>query len=259
MNIPMMTPILLSTQETPDIKTFHFHYPGQISPGQFFMIWIPQVDEIPMSVSYISSNEKAITFRKVGDATTALYNKTTSEPIGIRGPFGQGFQLKASRPLYVGGGTGTAMLSPAIEQDVTKKKHVTVVIGAKTKKDLLFQRRIEKLAHQVHISTDDGSEGYKGYASDIALDLIKTEEFDGIYTCGPEHMMKILYDKCNHIPFQASLERYMKCGIGLCGHCSIGKGLRVCLEGPVFHDSELRSIKDFGKFTRDQTGKKIPL
>jgi dihydroorotate dehydrogenase electron transfer subunit len=259
MNPPLMTSILSTTQETPDIKTFHFPHKGLMKPGQFFMIWIPNIDEIPMSVSYIKPDVKAITFRKVGDATTALFNKKRDNLIGIRGPFGNGFQLHAKRPLYIGGGTGIAMLSPAIEQDLRCNKEVTVIIGGKTKKELLFKERIENMSATVHISTDDGSAGHHGYASSLAVDLIASEDFDGIYTCGPELMMKTLYDHRNGIPFQASLERYMKCGIGLCGQCSVGKGLRVCFEGPVFDDKTLESIKDFGIFTRDATGARISL
>ena len=70
-------------------------------------------------------------------------------------------------------------------------------------------------------------------------------------------MMKKLYDMCKNISFQASLERYMKCGIGLCGQCTVGKGLRVCVEGPVFNEIELMKIHDFGIFKRDASGRKI--
>ena len=259
MNTPLMLPITSLTEETSDIKTFHFPFKGTMQPGQFFMIWIPGVDEIPMSVSFIDPNTKAITFRKVGDATTVILNKKRNELIGVRGPYGNGFQLQATRPLYIGGGTGTAMLCPAIEQDLKNNREVTVIIGAQTKKDLLFQKRIEELSATVYLSTDDGSAGYHGYASSLALDLIASEDFDGIYTCGPEAMMKTIYDHRHDIPLQASLERYMKCGIGVCGHCCVGKGLRVCYEGPVFNDKTLESIQDFGVFTRDETGAKKPL
>jgi dihydroorotate dehydrogenase electron transfer subunit len=80
-----------------------------------------------------------------------------------------------------------------------------------------------------------------------------------VYTCGPEPMMKSLFDFCigKQIAIQASLERYMKCAMGICGSCCIGDGLRVCVEGPVFTDEQLRDIDDFGLFTRTSSGKKM--
>jgi dihydroorotate dehydrogenase electron transfer subunit len=70
-------------------------------------------------------------------------------------------------------------------------------------------------------------------------------------------MMKKLLEICKNVPFQASLERYMKCGFGICGQCTVGKGLRVCEEGPVFDGKTLKNIEDFGFFKRDATGRKI--
>ena len=70
-------------------------------------------------------------------------------------------------------------------------------------------------------------------------------------------MMNALFKMCKDIPFQASLERYMKCGFGICGQCCVGKGLRVCKEGPVFDGKMLKNIKDFGVFKRDAAGKKV--
>jgi dihydroorotate dehydrogenase electron transfer subunit len=259
MNWPTITPILTIEKETHDIKTIFFRYKESVHPGQFFMIWIPKIDEIPMSVSHISSDEKAITFRKVGDATSALFHKKVNDLIGIRGPFGNGFKLNAQRPLYVGGGTGIAMLLPAILDDLKNNKHVTVILGAKTKKDLLFKDKIKKQVQGFFITTDDGSEGYQGFASDLSKELIEKNDFDGIFTCGPEPMMKNLYLQSKTIPFQASLERYMKCGMGLCGHCSIGNGHRVCVEGPIFQRKTLEKIKEFGKYKRDASGRKISL
>jgi dihydroorotate dehydrogenase electron transfer subunit len=107
------------------------------------------------------------------------------------------------------------------------------------------------------ISTDDGSKGFHGFAADLAIKQLQKEGVDMVYTCGPEMMMKTLLDNCSDLGFQASLERYMKCAIGLCGQCCIGKGLRVCKEGPVFDGKTLKKVEDFGVFRRDSSGKKI--
>ena len=206
MNIPTITPILKSTEETKDVKTITFRYPGPALPGQFFMIWIPGVDEIPMSVSYISETNKGITFRRIGEATHALYQLQKGNKIGVRGPYGNGFNLHGKHLLFVGGGTGIAMLAPAVENAQKKKLESTVIIGAKTNHELFFEERLRRIGTTVLTTTDDGSTGYKGFASKLAKELLQNEKFDAVYTCGPELMMKTLLLSCKTIPFQASLE-----------------------------------------------------
>jgi dihydroorotate dehydrogenase electron transfer subunit len=257
MNIPTITTILTTSTEATDIKTITFRFPKVVIPGQFFMIWIPGVDEIPMSVSEIHKDVKRITFRKIGEATNALYHLKPGSKIGIRGPYGNGFKLTGKHLLFIGGGTGIATLSPAIELARNKKLKSTVIIGVKAKKELFFEDRLQRCGATVLVSTDDGSKGYKGFASNLAKDILNREKIDSIFTCGPEPMMKTLLSFCKTIPFQASLERYMKCSIGICGQCCIGKGLRVCLDGPIFDGKTLKNTEDFGVFKRDAAGRKI--
>lgn len=257
MNIPRITKIIESKTEAENIKTVTFNYLQETIPGQFYMIWIPGVDEIPMSVSLIKGNTKGFTFKKVGDATSALYDLKPDDKIGIRGPYGNGFNIKGKHILFVGGGTGIAMLAPAIEQAVNKKILSTVIIGVKNKKELFFEERLKKCGADVRVTTDDGSKGFKGFASDLAKKVLKEETIDAVLTCGPELMMKTLLDYCKDISFQASLERYIKCSIGLCGQCCIGKGLRVCMDGPVFDGKTLKNVEDFGVYRRDSTGRKV--
>jgi len=254
MNKPCITNILSVKEECPSVKTITFPFSGTMIPGQFFMIWIPGVDEIPMSVSMIHKNEKAITFRDVGEATHALYEMKPGDKIGIRGPYGNGFTLPKGHLLVVGGGTGIAMLAPAIETALQQHRKVTVVLGVKTHKELFFQDRFESLGASVIVSTDDGTCGRKGTAATCVQTILNDTQFSAVLTCGPELMMKALFQLCEHLPFQASLERYMKCGIGLCGQCCVDTGLRVCTEGPVFSGAQLKTIPDFGVFTRDASG-----
>ncbi len=259
MNVPTITKIIDSRIEANNIKTITFYYPRRIIPGQFFMIWIPDVDEIPMSVSYMNEDIRCITFRKVGDATCALYNLKPGDKIGVRGPYGNGFSVIGNKLLFVGGGTGIATLAPAIEMAIKKKISSTVVLGFKTKSDIFFTERFKSNVVKIIISTDDGSVGNKGLASDNAKTILKEGKIDAVLTCGPELMMKSLLDSCKNISFQASLERYMKCSIGICGQCCIGKGLRVCIDGPVFNGKTLKNVKDFGKYRRDPAGQIIPI
>jgi dihydroorotate dehydrogenase electron transfer subunit len=257
MNIPTITTILTSTTEATNVKTITFRYPGPVLPGQFFMIWIPGVDEIPMSVSEITKDVKGITFRKIGDATHALYHLKSGSKIGVRGPYGNGFSLAGKHLLFVGGGTGIATLVPAVEQAQKRKLKSTVIVGVKTKNEIFFEDRLRRFGATVLVSTDDGSKGYKGFASDLAKDVLKKEKIDAVFTCGPEPMMKTFLSYCNTIPFQASLERYMKCAIGICGQCCVGKGLRVCLDGPIFDGKALKKVEDFGVYKRDAAGRKM--
>jgi len=257
MNIPTITTLLTSTTETVDVKTITFRYPGAVLPGQFFMIWIPGVDEIPMSVSEMSKKLKGVTFRNIGDATHALYHLSPGSKIGVRGPYGNGFTLTGKHLLFVGGGTGVAMLAPAVEHARKRKLKSTVVIGVKTKNELFFEDRFRRCGATVLVSTDDGSKGHKGFASDLAKEVLTKESIDAVYTCGPEPMMKTLLSACRTIPFQASLDRYMKCSIGICGQCCVGTGLRVCVDGPIFDGKTLQKVEDFGVYRRDAAGRKI--
>jgi dihydroorotate dehydrogenase electron transfer subunit len=257
MNYPKVVEILETRKENSEVKTIIFDFEGNIVPGQFFMIWIPEVDEIPMSVSYIDDKVKAITIKKVGSATEKLFNLKSGDKIGIRGPYGNGFNIKGKNILFVAGGTGIAMIAPSVEKAIENKIKTTVLLGLKNKKELFFENRIKKSGADLFVCTDDGSYGYKGFVTCLAEDSISNNKFDQILTCGPELMMKKLFDISKNISFQASLERYMKCGFGLCGQCCVGNGLRVCKEGPVFDEKTLKNIKDFGVYKRDASGKKI--
>jgi len=258
MNQPEIVKIKSIQNETETIKTITFAYKLETIPGQFFMIWIPGIDEIPMSVSNIHNDNKAITFKAVGDATNFLFDLKKNDFIGIRGPYGNGFSFHGKNHLFIGGGTGIAMIAPAVEACLLKDESVDVILGAKTKRELFFINRLKKTNANVHITTDDGSKGYKGYTSKLASNIINEKQIDAIYTCGPELMMKSIFDICikNKISLQASLERYMKCAVGICGQCCVGEGLRVCIEGPIFTEKQLVNISDFGVFNRNASGKK---
>jgi len=257
--------------ETPTIKSFTFHdkLAAKASPGQFVMIWIPTVDEVPMSLSSINPHESSasITVEKVGEATGKLHQMKAGNLVGIRGPFGKGYSLtRARNVMIVGGGTGMASLAPFTEQMVEKKGcKVTFLLGAKTSSELLFLDRMKNLLASAKgrmvATTQDGSYGTKGLVTKSAEQLLAKETFDMIYSCGPERMMQKMFFLAEqlHVPFQASLERFMRCAIGLCGTCIIGK-YRVCKDGPVFLGEQLREVKEeFGYFRRGLDGRKTSI
>lgn len=266
---PRVLKIKRIRKESAVVKSFIFEDTrcAEAKPGQFVMVWIPGVDEIPMSLSFIGpKNLAGITALKLGEATTALHQKKPGDIIGIRGPYGNPFTPITGRAMILGGGTGVAPLVPLAEKLVKQKTKVTFIFGVKTVEMLLFMDRIEavlsKNRSKLIVTTNDGSYGIKGFASDPIKGLLKAETYDMIYACGREKLLFDVFKKAEKagVPVQVSLERYFKCGIGICGQCVLDPlGLMVCKDGPVFASEVLRRITDFGAYTRDASGKRIPI
>ena len=231
-------------------------------PGQFLMLWIPGVDEIPFSILEVEGYEVSIAVKRVGEATEALHKLKVDATVGVRGPFGNCFTLKYGKVLMIGGGTGIAPLLFLAKKLVKKAEKLVFIIGAKTKEELLFINELEKVCGKNLIATtEDGSHGIKGLATEPLKEILAKENFDFIYTCGPEQMMRKVFDLAEKsgIIIEASLERLMRCAIGLCGSCVIGT-YRVCRDGPVFNSNQLRKVKnEFGFLKRDFCGRKTPL
>ena len=241
--------------ESHDTKTFDIEMKGKAKAGQFVMVWIPGVDEIPMSLSSVGEI-KSITVKAIGDATKKLHKLKEGDIIGIRGPYGNGFSIKKDQKvLAVGGGTGIASLMPAI-----RSAGFDTIIGARSKADVIMESESKKYSKNVWISTDDGSYGFKGNAVQLMLEKIKKKKYDLVIGCGPEIMLYYLHKACaeNGIECQLSLERFMKCGAGLCGSC-VMDGMRVCEDGPVFNSGEISKLKEFGRMRLDPAGSKVKL
>jgi len=257
--------------ETSTIKSFTFRdrLAAKAMPGQFVMIWIPGIDEVPMSLSTIDSKEGivAITVEEVGEATSKLHRMKVGDVVGMRGPFGRGYtMMKARNVMIVGGGTGLASLAPLTEKIAQQKgRRITFFLGAKTCAELLFLERTKNvlatMKQRIVVTTEDGSYGTKGLVTEPVELLLAEEKFDMIYACGPELMMYKMFLLAERfkVRFQASLERLMRCAIGLCGTCVIGR-YRVCRDGPVFSGEQLREVRDeFGHFKRGFNSKKIAI
>ncbi|MCK4475041.1 dihydroorotate dehydrogenase electron transfer subunit [Candidatus Bathyarchaeota archaeon] len=261
------TRILSVKTETTTVKTFTFkdRQCAKAKPGQFLMLWIPSVDEIPLSILDAKNELVSVVVKKVGEATRALHKKKVSELIGVRGPFGNSFTMKEGRILMVSGGTGTAPILFLAKKLASRATRLVFVIGAKTRDELLFVNESKRLFGKgkmhVIVTTEDGSYGVKGLATTPLQSLLAKERFDTVYTCGPEMMMLKIFDLVEKygIALEASFERLMRCAIGLCGSCVIGK-YRVCRDGPVFTTEHLREItNEFGISKRDFDGRKIPI
>jgi dihydroorotate dehydrogenase electron transfer subunit len=244
-----------SKVESTDAKTFRFEMKGNVRAGQFVMVWIPGVDEVPMSVSS-TGDKKSITVKAIGEATKALYEKKEGDLIGIRGPYGNGFSIrKGQKVLAVGGGVGIASVMPAIRTFAAD-----TVIGARNVKELIMESDARKYSKNVWISTDDGSYGFKGNAVELMKEVMRTNRYDLVIGCGPEIMLYHLHKACVDlgVKCQLSFERFMKCGAGLCGSC-VMDGMRVCEDGPVFNETQIAKLKEFGKIKRDPSGTKVTL
>ncbi|MEM3880613.1 MAG: dihydroorotate dehydrogenase electron transfer subunit [Candidatus Bathyarchaeia archaeon] len=249
--------------EGPTVKTFTFKDKlcAKARPGQFIMLWIPGVDEIPLSIMNVEKGEVSVAVKAVGEATCTLHAMKVGDKVGVRGPFGSYFTETQGRVLLVGGGTGVAPLLFLAKRLSARANHLALVMGAKTKSELLFLNQFTTLctAKSMIAATEDGSYGLKCLATEPVETLLKKENFDMIYTCGPEPMIRQIFLIAEKyiIPIEASLERLMRCGIGLCGSCMIGK-YRVCKDGPVFAGAQLREVKDeLGISKLDFNGKRI--
>jgi dihydroorotate dehydrogenase electron transfer subunit len=255
-NRPIICEVKSVRREAQDINTLTIESPPYVSkmaqPGQFLMIWVPGIDEVPMSISNTAKDEVWITVKKVGEATTAIHKVAEGRVLGLRGPYGTSFSAKGLNILIVAGGMGAAPLLFLAKELTDVNKRITMIIGARSADRLLLQEDFVKLSKhkrsRLILTTDDGSAGIKGFAGDVAAALMEKGEFDRVYTCGPEPMMHkvIITAQSKRVQVEASLERYMRCGIGICGSCYIGRYL-VCRDGPVFTGVRLEGIVQYLK------------
>ncbi len=249
--MPVCATIQGITEYSPSIRVYHLDHRFSFIPGQFIMVWIPGVDEVPMALS----SESSITVQRVGDATAALFGYSAGDKIGLRGPFGNGFTVQG-RVLAVAGGIGVAPLFPLARTGQVD----TFLLGARSSDELLFTDELSACT-DLHIATDDGSAGRSGYVVPL-MDSFDIPSYDHICVCGPELMMRSILQllDANGIADrgQFSLHRYLKCGMGICGSCSMDPdGLRVCTDGPVFRGDILLE-SEFGHYTRDASGRRKP-
>ena len=245
--LPATVTVARVKRETPTIRTFFFDKPFPLNPGQFVMVWVPGVDEIPMALS----SESSITVQNVGDATAALFGLKEGARLGIRGPFGNGFS-KGEKVLAIAGGVGAAPLLPLVRSDCV----MTMLLGARSETELLFVDQLDECTDVV-IATDDGSFGHHGFVTTL-MDELNLGAYDRLAVCGPEVMMRSVLAKVEEkgIAHRAefSLHRYMKCGVGVCGSCCIDpSGMRTCRDGPVFSGDFLMK-SEFGRYLRTASG-----
>jgi len=252
-------PIAAIREENPSLRTFTFSGELKAQPGQFIMLTIFSQGEKPFSILDVDENSFSMTIKNIGPFTDRLFNMGVGDLVSVRGPYGRSYTRQPGKILMVGGGYATPplrFLAKKLREDGVKR--LVNINGARSAEDLLYVEDFEILCHQSHIATDDGSLGQKGTSVDVMESILGNESFDQIYISGPEKMMKaaVIVAKKHQLPYEVNLERYMKCGVGICGSCVMDPtGLILCMEGPILDGETLDGLDDFGVSHRGKTGR----
>ena len=255
--------------EIRDVKTFYMSLDNKeldknfkIKSGQFIMCTIFGAGEFAVSLPPSPENDRFhLTVRKVGSVTNALHELKAGDKVGIRGPFGNGFpfeEIKGKNIIYVAGGIGLIPLRSSIVHVLQHKKEfgrVLVLHGARTPDDLMYKENLKEWqsfpGFETYITVDVGTPGWTGEVGFVHTLFDKAKlpvENTVAFVCGPpvmfntvigELLKRGLRDDC----IISTLERHMKCGVGKCQHCAIGRTL-VCTDGPVY---TFRQIKTLGE------------
>ncbi len=237
--------------ETPDIVSLKFDTSMDAEPGQFVMLWIPDIGEKPFS---LCGNDPAeIAVKSVGHFTEVLFEKYKGSEVYLRGPYGRPFPVPDDGSLcLVGGGCGIAPLS-FLSRRIEGRKQKSF-LGAKSEHDLFF---IDRFPEPL-VTTDDGSYGIGGEVTKL-FDCGSPGYDSYFYICGPEKMMAAAAEYAarytQYERIYLCTERYMKCGRGVCGSCEID-GYRSCVDGPVIRYDQLIG-GDFGCRRRDKSGARV--
>jgi NAD(P)H-flavin reductase len=256
--LPLPYRIQRVQRETRDTFTLHLEPANGSSrsafaAGQFNMLTVFGVGEVPISISGSPQSPKALvhTTREVGSVTRAMRKLKPGDMLGVRGPFGSHWpveQAAGDDVVIVAGGIGLAPLRPALCQLLSQREKygkIVLLYGTRTPTDILFRRDLEKWRGrfdlQVHVTVDQTLGNWRGNVG-VVTTLIPKASFDPPSTvamvCGPEVMMRYTVRELQKRGVKPeniylSLERNMKCAIGLCGHCQFGP-LFLCKDGPVF-------------------------
>lgn len=230
-------------------------------PGQFNMLYHFGFGDVPISISGDPGYHNAFvhTIRAVGNVTKAIRKLKTGDSIGVRGPFGNAWPVDKARGddlVIVAGGIGLAPLRPALYQALADRKSfgkIVLLYGARTPDDILYRHELEKWRSRFDLSVDvTVDRGVSGWAGNVGVvtTLIPRAAFDPYHATafivGPEIMMRyvIIELQKKGIPDDkifVSMERNMKCGVGLCGHCQIGPTF-VCKNGPVYSYDQVKGL-----------------
>lgn len=236
---------------------------GEFQPGQYSMLWVFGVGELPISISGDPTVTGKLTYtvRSVGQATRALVSREAGQQVGVRGPFGKGWPIdvaKGNDVVIVAGGIGLAPLRPVIYHVLRHRDEygrLVILYGARSPRDILFRKELVSWDKQrdtnVLSTVDHAGISWRGHVG-VVTTLFKFLRLQPTRTtamiCGPEIMMRMVARELVHRGVSGenvylSMERNMKCGVGFCGHCQWGPHF-ICKDGPVFSYRRIAPLMD---------------
>jgi NAD(P)H-flavin reductase len=259
-------------EETYDSKTYTFEFADggpkglDFTPGQFVMLSAFGYGEAAISIAQDPDDKSGLdlTIRNVGSVTDALSRMKVGDQVGIRGPYGNGWPMddaEGKRILLISGGCGCGTITPIIlahRNDQSRFKFVEILHGARTPNDIIYRKHYEEIWPKIPncnilLSSDTVPPGQTwkhkvGFVLSLLKDMKSTPDNTLVFMCGPEVMMKFTALDMLKMGFSedqiyCSMERRMRCGLGLCGHCQLGPKY-VCKDGPVFSYAELQRLPD---------------
>lgn len=256
--------------EIAEVKTFVWHFEDlaeqrafkSFRPGQFAQVSLFGVGEFPTSLPPSpTESETFFTVRQVGSCTSALHQLKPGDKFAVRGPYGNGFPMEeyyGKNLVFVAGGIGLIPLRSAIVYALAnrdKYRRIQIFHGAKTPKELMYVQKLLEWERtpgvECHLTVDRGDNDWTGNVGvvgslfkkpDVKVPVDNTIAF----VCGPPIMFRFVTQDLLGMGFQernivSTLERYMKCGVGKCGHCCIGVAY-VCVDGPVFTYEQIKKL-----------------
>lgn len=266
--LPYIARIVEVRDETPDTKTFTLRFRElkeekdfQFVPGQFLELSVFGYGEAPFCIASSPTRPDALetTVRRTGQLTDALHRLGNGDEVGIRGPFGNGFDVEGARGkdlLFVGGGIGLPPLRSLIWNVLDERDRfgkVTILYGARTPADLVYRNELKEWEKrsdvELHVTVDMAEQDWTGRVGVVSVlfeEITLRPESAFAYVCGPPIMIRTVVQDLFMRGFKeeaviSTLERMMQCGIGKCNHCAIGHRY-VCRDGPVFNYEQIRGL-----------------
>jgi NAD(P)H-flavin reductase len=252
--------IARAVREIPGVFTFTLDGGFEFRPGQFNMIYAHGVGEVPISISGDPREPERLvhTIRAVGTVTKAMEKLDVGSSLGVRGPYGRAWPVEEARGkdvVFIAGGLGLAPLRPAILHVLSHRADygaVTILYGARSPAELLYRSELERWRGRfdctLEATVDHAGRDWFGPVGVVTKIVAEAdvEPDDAIFVCGPEIMMRFVARELAQrgVPNDAiwvSMERSMKCGVGLCGHCQLGPSF-VCKDGPVYRLDEIAAL-----------------
>jgi len=251
--LPVKSRIVDLWDETNDIKSFLLEDTiGKVPlPGQFYEISIKNMGEVPISVASWKDG-LLFSIKKAGKITEHMHEMKKNDEISIRGPYGKGFPITDKFKVLIAGGIGLPPARSVIEHSLClNDRNLQLLYGARTPSDLVYKNLLNlwKDEFDVTVTVDTADEKWRGnvgVVTTIFKDIKKKDAF--FYIIGPTIMMKFAVLELKKMGIKEeniflSMERRMKCGIGICGHCNIGR-YYVCKDGPVFNYTMIKDIPE---------------